>query len=574
MAYTNETIADIVEKIENKRILLPAIQRKFVWKESQIEKLMDSIMCGYPFGSFLFWKVKKTTINEKGYPTYEFIREFHERDRFENPRIGKFTISEDNRDDTVYTVLDGQQRLTSLYIALKGSLSMKMQKKRWTNDDAFPKKKMYFNLLSEHVDDEDITYEFKFLTAEEIKVAKEDKIWFEVGDILTYSKIEEVDQFIDSNEQFSTNSVIKNNLRRLFRVLKDKELISYFEIDEKCPLDEVLDIFVRVNSGGTVLSKTDLLFSTITAQWQEARDEIDAALKEINGATFRFKSDFITRSCLYVLDMPVALKVENFGSKNVNEIRENWDKIKGSIKETTNFLKELGFSDDNITSTNAILPMIYYRYKHGKDAFDDDENEFRKYLVVAQLKQIFGVASSNTLDLYRKALGECEKEFKLSDISDVRVSNGNSLKCDRDDIENWMDEYRKGKYGFMILSLLEPDLHYKDYTYEQDHLHPNARFNEEELRAGAEFETRSGLSDAEVSDWIDKSDKIPNLHFLTPKENEERQDTPLKEWLEAGGKGRNDYLPNVNLDFDNFPEFFEKRREILIDELCKILGCE
>ena len=102
-------------------------------------------MCGYPFGTFLFWKVRKAVVNEKGYPMYEFIKDYHERDMFKNPHIAQpFSLASENKDDTLYAIPDGQQRLTSLYIALKGSLSRKIPKKRWDNPDAFPKKELYF----------------------------------------------------------------------------------------------------------------------------------------------------------------------------------------------------------------------------------------------------------------------------------------------------------------------------------------------------------------------------------------------------------------------------------------------
>ncbi len=169
MAYKKKTISSIIEEIDTKKIYLPAIQRKYVWGENQITKLMDSIMRGYPFGTFLFWKVKKKIVNKKKYSMYEFIKDYHERDRFKNDRAGHpFSVSETNEEETILSALDGQQRLTSLYIALKGSISIKLPKKHWNNDDAFPRKELYFNLLSEKkTEDDDIKYTFAFLTSDD-----------------------------------------------------------------------------------------------------------------------------------------------------------------------------------------------------------------------------------------------------------------------------------------------------------------------------------------------------------------------------------------------------------------------
>ena len=133
-------IRKVINEIQNRKYLLPAIQRELVWEAEQIEKLFDSIMRGYPIGSFLFWKVSKEKIKE--YQFYEFLRDYHERDKKHNP---KANIS---GEENITAILDGQQRLTALYIGLKGSYAYKLPYKRWDSTDAFPKRELYLNLLS------------------------------------------------------------------------------------------------------------------------------------------------------------------------------------------------------------------------------------------------------------------------------------------------------------------------------------------------------------------------------------------------------------------------------------------
>ena len=82
MSYEKKTIRTIIEEINSRKIYLPAIQRKYVWDDEQITRLMDSILLGYPIGTFLFWKVRKSVVNKKEYSMYEFIKDFHERDRY------------------------------------------------------------------------------------------------------------------------------------------------------------------------------------------------------------------------------------------------------------------------------------------------------------------------------------------------------------------------------------------------------------------------------------------------------------------------------------------------------------
>jgi hypothetical protein len=109
MAYEKPiTIKEAIEGIQKKKYVLPSIQREFVWEANQIEKLFDSLMRDYPISTFLFWNVEKVKINE--FQFYEFLQHYHERDATHNPKASLAN------DEDVIAILDGQQRLTSLYI--------------------------------------------------------------------------------------------------------------------------------------------------------------------------------------------------------------------------------------------------------------------------------------------------------------------------------------------------------------------------------------------------------------------------------------------------------------------------
>ena len=242
---------------------------------------------------------------------YEFIKDFHERDLYKNPPAPQpFPIGSD--EEAIWAVLDGQQRLTSMYIALQGSVSRKLPNKRWKNNDAFPQKELFFNLHSRGISEDDISYEFRFMSSDEAKNQKENELWYLVKDILKYSQAEIVTEIIVPNN-WLTDKLAMNNLSLLHTRLTNDEIINYFEV-ETDSIDSVLDIFVRVNSGGTVLSKSDLLFSTIVSHWDKARDEIDKLLSEINkiGEGYRFSNDFVMRACLYILAMSVSLQLAPF----------------------------------------------------------------------------------------------------------------------------------------------------------------------------------------------------------------------------------------------------------------------
>jgi len=571
VAYEKKSIRDVIEDINSRKIYLPAIQRKYVWGDDQIVRLMDSIMLGYPIGTFLFWKVKKTVINQKEYSMYEFIKDYHDRDMYKNPSAPQpFPIG--SPDETIWAVLDGQQRLTSLYIALQGSMSRKLPNKRWKNDDAFPKKELYFDLHSERTDDDDISYEFKFLTKEDAENHKDEKLWFLVKDILKYSAEDLVTEIILPNG-WATDKVASKNISLLHTRLVGDQIINYFEV-EKDSIDSVLDIFVRVNSGGTVLSKSDLLFSTIVSHWDKARDEIDKLLAEINktGEGYKFTNDFIMRTCLYLLDMSVTLKVETFKKESVLQIRDNWDSIKKAIKDTVNLLNEFGFNSENIISYVAVSPMVYYRYKGGNyDA--ESKAELRKYIVIAQVKQIFGTASNSALTSIREALKKAPADtFSMNNLKGVRFTGDRTLKYTPEEVDAMFDTYEIGAYTFMLLSLLYPNLKYSQKGFHQDHMHPYTGFEEDKIK-DLVLPNGSVIDDDTKEDWRRRRNTLANLQLLEGRENESKNATPLVEWLkEPENKDNVKYLPDgISYDLSNFEEFMQKRQELMSTQLKSIL---
>ena len=136
------SVKELVEGIRDGKYFLPSIQREFVWDTDRIARLFDSLMKGFPIGSFLFWEVPKNKIED--FCFYEFIREFHPLKNRHNQGAPLTTTS-----TPFFAILDGQQRMTSLYIGLMGSYAEKLKHKRKENKNAYPVKKLYLNLMSD-----------------------------------------------------------------------------------------------------------------------------------------------------------------------------------------------------------------------------------------------------------------------------------------------------------------------------------------------------------------------------------------------------------------------------------------
>ena len=586
MSYDSKSIKEVIEMIGRNEIYLPAIQRKFVWKPEQIENLFDSIMRGYPIGTFLFWFIRGKKKDD--YTFYKFIQNYHERDRYLNEITPKPELKEE-----IIGVLDGQQRLSSMYIALQGTYAYKKPYARWNSDNAFPERKFYLNLLKDpkETEDEGHIYEFKFLTENEAKRVNEEHLWFLIRNVLTWGKDPDIDEYYD--ELLFSNDIeknikeiienrrrqIKKNLRILHQRLVLENIINYYKIEEQ-ELDNILDIFVRVNSGGTILSKSDLLFSTIVASWEEGRQEIEDFLKTINkkGDGFNFNNDFIMRSCLVLTDCPVLFKVKSFKKENIIKIKNEWEKIKTSITKTVDLLVEFGFNSENLTSQNAVIPIAYYFLKGGNES-EDSKNNIRKYLIHALLKQIYGGQGDRVLSNIRDALRD-ENTYKLKQnsfsfktfVDDVKLPGNKSLKITDEDIEEIL-EYKKGPYTFMVLSLLYPNLRFGQVKFHQDHIHPASLFTESKLK-------EHYIPQDKWEKWQEMKDRLPNLQLMEGSENESKNKTPFKQWLDNAYSDddnkenfmKNNYIPdNVSLEFKDFETFYEERKKILRNKLKEIL---
>lgn len=569
MSYHDMTVKDIVEKIGNNQVYLPAIQRRFVWSYEQIEKLFDSIMLGYPIGTFLFWKVEKSQAND--YTFYKFIQEYHQRDRYLNELAPKPEMK-----DYIIGVLDGQQRLSSMYLALQGSYAYKKPRARWDNDEAFPKRMFYFNVLrKEFVEDDAITYEFKFLTDKEASFVDDKHFWLPVKEALKWRNATDYIKYATSKNYLSNNIFIENLTLLWQRITQDK-IVNYFEIIEN-DLDCILDIFTRVNSGGTILSKSDLLFSTIVANWEEAREEIEEVLKNINnkGEKFNFDNDFMMRLCLVLTDCPVLFKVNNFKKDNIKKIKCNWNCIKDSIKKTVDLLVEFGFNQENLTSKNSIIPIAYYIFKGGYLENDDKEN-IKIYLITTLLKQTYGGKGDQVLDSIRNLMRKevdgnyilKDKKFSINVLMSHKLPADKTLTFTREDIEE-LFEYKKSPYTFMILSLLYPNLKFSQVKFHQDHLHPASAFNKLNLR-------KCGIEQSKWDEWNDSKDKLANLQLLEGTENESKSKIPLEDWINHKINNiqlykETNYIPNVKLSFDNFENFVDERKKLMISKLEKII---
>ncbi|MCY0967156.1 DUF262 domain-containing protein [Parathalassolituus penaei] len=589
------TIKDAIAAINDRDYLLPAIQRKFVWSSHQICVLFDSIMRGYPINSFMMWEVKEDNL-KNDYKFYAFLNSYCQRFNEENPVV-KTSASFKN----FKAIIDGQQRLTSLYIGLCGTYAYKQPRKHWPSSqdkNVLPPRKLYLD-LSQAIDPEGdeslMKYDFRFLTDEQYNksIASQDskRHWFCLHEVLKFpAKSSSTEVLLQVVQPYLMEHGLIGNvfacetLLKLYEVIRTQDLIHYFNETEQ-EIDHVLDVFIRTNSGGTKLDFSDLLMSIAIAHWDgDFREELDELTKQIhqdNEMGFYMERDWILKVCLMLTGSDVRFKVKNFHSEQVAEIQQQWDAIKACIVESLKLVRRLGINSQSLTSKNAVIPICFYLYnKQVSEAplyksinnlakHSGQRAKISQWLYMVLLKGVFGGQADTILSAMRTVL---EKNlggdaFPLEAIVDRFRGTNKDLRFD----EEYLDSMMNIQYGDVrcraLLHLLFPEMNPTE-VFHIDHLHPKSAFDKKKLKQDDRLKQDDQLMSFYLSDrhW----NSVANLHLLNHSQNISKNDQPLADWLARPDihlSAETLLVAGVDMSFEAFPQFYEIRRKALKDRL-------
>lgn len=566
------TIGNAIEHIRRNEYLIPAFQREFVWKSYQVERLFDSLMQGYPIGSMLFWKVKDE--RKSKYRFYKFLENYVEYHKTHNT----FFDTHSNKD--FYAILDGQQRLTALYIGLFGYYAYHQYRCSWEySEKSFPKRYLYLNISRTFPEDEDdLTYKFKFIDNKECqeKPIFQDNFgdrWFKVGYIVSLHKNTDYDL-----DEFSEENKLEKNekkiLRKLENVIFTDLLINYYEEDSS--EDIAVNIFVRINSGGTSLSFSDILLSLMIANWKnkDAKTEIANLVDCIKSKGFSINHDFILKSMLYLFHNDVRFRIKSFDNEFVSMIEKEWESIRNAILNLFDMLRGFGFDNWTLTSYNATLPILYYIYHRNifehileRKDYKQDLYIIKQWLLKTIVLRTFTGSSDGKLSISRKAFTTDFVNKKIDDniLSFPASSLSKELNQGSLSDENYEEilyTQKDNKFAFSILALLYPNCDCNNNKFHLDHLHPIDSFNNE------------------IHDWK-LYNSILNLELLNANENMSKSNTSLKDWVDKEIKSKNidratflanHLIPNnVSLELKDFNEFIEARKKLLIEQFHSIM---
>lgn len=550
MKNQKETIRRIVGYLNNEEkdggFWLPNIQRRFVWTEEQIERLFDSILREYPISTLLIWRTNSKIRKRKFIDNYK-----------STTKLLDFYVPEDEKPKML--VLDGQQRLQSLFIGLKGS---------------YEKKELFFNVLSgDVVAPEDIRYQFKFIdpTKASFPWVKFKNIVFseKLYSRIAKSVIEKSGQKLSEEDE----ERIEENIARVIKHFVSDEFIVYQELDSIDNLstyneDDVVEIFIRANAGGTKLGKSDLLFSLLTSSWEDADERMDELLNSLNKSGYGFSRDFILKTCLSLLGKGAHYEVKKFRDGTTrNDIIDKWDEISNAIKDVKDFLYGKTFlrTDKAIPSYLGLIPVIYCRYHFAKgwNSIKDLNIYFLRILIAGA----FSGTPDNLIDKCTRHIKE-KKFFPTQEIFSIIRNDGRNLAISPGTL---CGQHYNSKEIHLIFNLLYKDFNYVP-SYENnlpqiDHIFPQSL-----LRTVKDISPDTGRKSILKYKQFDR-DQIANCMLLTAEENGAggKSNIPPNKWFE----GKNEEYLDLHLipkdsslwNIDKYEEFIEERKKLLLSRL-------
>jgi hypothetical protein len=387
-----------------------------------------------------------------------------------------------------------------------------------------------------------------------------------------------VNQYINNREIFDS---ILDPIENLINRLNLDPIIDYYRITGQTNMDDVTEIFIRINQGGTRLSKSDLLFSTLISNWDNGRESIESLKDEIQHLGYSIDTDFVMRTCLYLTNCPILFKVDSFKPENIERIKVSFENqelqidIKSAIIRTFEILRNnIKIQDYLIKSKNALIPIIYHIFKGGSIS-DNSIKEMKKYLFISLLNKVFGSHGDSLLrDLRTGVTTNANYNLANMPFSYNSLVNGVSEPSKRllyqidNDYINSLLEIEKGDDRWLVLSLLYPDIDLLNLEVSQ--LYPTKN------------SANINIAAFELSDFFKSNNKkIANLVLLNYIEESIIKKSNVEAYL---NEQTNDYThsfkilhlinDDINLGISNFIEFFETRRKLMLSKLRNVLGVD
>jgi len=384
-------ISTILDQIDLGSVALPEFQRGYVWNRDQVRQLMLSLYHNYPVGSLLVWVTKSENADARG--------------------DGAITPG------TVQLLLDGQQRMTSLYGIIRGNAP------KFFDGNAASFTGLYFNLADE-------IFEFYM----PMKMGG-NPLWVSVTEVMQVGAGQAIQKLISVPELQTDVSLFINRLNAIDNI-KNIDLHVEQVTGEDKSIDIVVEIFNRVNSGGTKLSKGDLALAKICAEWPGARDEMKTRLSKWRKVGYHFKLDWLLRNINTVITgeaLFTALK-----DVNTHSFKDGLGKAESAIDTLLNVISSrLGLDHDRVLGSRYSIPLMSrYLVERGGNITDYKERDKLLFWYIHTF--LWGRYASSVESTLNQDLALIEhSEEALDRLIDNLRQNRGDLRLQASDFRGW-----------------------------------------------------------------------------------------------------------------------------------------
>lgn len=526
-------ISRILEKIDENQLFVPAFQREYVWKRDDAKQLIDSLIKEYPTGTMLTWETA-------------------------NPPELKGPHKYNEKQGAVRLLLDGQQRVTTLYMLINGDIPPYYTVPEIMNDT----RGLYVN-----VETLELSYYMK-------KRMENNPSWQNITDVFK-AKVSAFDlqaKFADSGRNLTMPELKKlnDNINAITRI-KEREFPEQ-TIPVKASIREAIDIFYKVNASGVALTDAELALAQISGYWPQARDRFKAKLAGLEKEGYVFKLDFIVYvllGCLYHMGSDMR---KLHGAENNEKIRAAWERLEKQVLDyVVNLMRANAFVDhtDEINSPYALVPVIVYCFdKNGTHLTDAEIRKMAKWFFYSQVRTRYVSQLPQKLDRDLRIVAESPQPFDallqvIAEENRLEILPsefvGRAIQHPLFSMVRWYVKSR-GAVCFTTGMSLRKNMG-KKYQLERDHIFPYSKLKE--VGYGEGNRVKYALAQ-----------ELTNRAILTQVANRTKSDTNAADYL-ASVKGRFPKaleLQCIPEDSDlwkieNYEQFLEARRKMLAEHL-------
>lgn len=512
-------IKDILTSIDNNEYTIPEFQRGFVWNSTQVKEFFRSLYLGYPSGSFLIWKTKEPSKIRGEQKESSSI--FHQ------------------------LILDGQQRLTTIYTIFRGKTP------EWYEGVSL-RTDLYFNLETE---------EFEYYMPRKMGNNRE---WINVSKFLSSGGvshfISNLKEFSAEDKEYYLNKInIINNLDAI------KDYGYYIKEITITDLESVVEIFNLVNKTGTTLNESDLALAIITSNWPEIKDRFRETIEQYKKYNYDLSFRFFTR-CLNILTTGRGKYTSDIANVTKDEFEEAWKKLNKILPHLINVFRDNAYIDssDDYSSWYVLYVLIFYLSRRDlKFKTSEEANKAIYWMFMALLWGRFSGSSESYLERDMNILKEKDSLDAL--IEEMHLFRGANLLLRPEDLA--LQGVRSRIYNIFYSSVRAQNA--KDWTNPvlslySKHLGYNNKLQRHHIFPKAFLYKKYNSSSSIHRGLINE---IANIAFITQESNMSILAKDPKEYLPEidAVQLRKQFVPTDEslYSIDRYEEFLEKRRELL-----------